>query len=236
MLSQQPTLTNYRVKLTLKIINLKSSMSWLKEAKRARKLKRRQSRRRRMRQVEEGEEEEEAVVVEVIGVIEKEKKAKETEVIEIVRVKTVQRVVDAVEEVGAEAVINKTSKREREKEKRLRQDSVVEGVVEVIVAEEVVVGVAVEDVVVEKESLLRLKLKPQMKNPRLERRRKLNLSQLLLLRVNPLLLRNLRRTSKLMNLSSQSRRKSQQLRLLKTKISKSEMIKLLKFAQIGLAR
>ena len=189
-----------------------------------------------MRQVEVGEEEEEAVVAEVIGVIEKEKKEKETEVIETVRVKTVQRVVDAVEEVGAEAVINKTSKRERQTERRLRQDSVVEGVVEVIVAEEVVVGVAVEDVVVEKESLLRLKLKPQMKNPRLERKRKLNLSQLLLLRVNPLLLRNLRRTSKLMNLSSQSRRKSQQLRLLKTKISKSEMIKLLKFAQIGLAR
>ena len=235
MLSQQPTLTNYRVKLTLKIINLKSSMSWLREAKRARKLKRRQWRRRRMRQAGEEEEEEEAAVVEVIGVIEMEKTQKETEVIETRRVKTtVQKVLDAVEEVGAVVVINKISKREREK--KLRQDSVVEGVVVVIVAEEVVVGVAVEDVVVEKESLLRLKLKPQMKNPRLERKRKLNLSQLLLLRVNPLLLRNLRRTSKLMNLSSQSRRKSQQLRLLKTKISKSEMIKLLKFAQIGLAR
>ena len=188
-----------------------------------------------MRQAGEEEEEEEAAVVEVIGVIEMEKTQKETEVIETRRVKTtVQKVLDAVEEVGAVVVINKISKREREK--KLRQDSVEEGVVVVIVAEEVVVGVAVEDVVVEKESLLRLKLKPQMKNPRLERKRKLNLSQLLLLRVNPLLLRNLRRTSKLMNLSSQSRRKSQQLRLLKTKISKSEMIKLLKFAQIGLAR
>ena len=49
MLSQLQTLTNYSVKLTWRITNLKLSMSWLKELRTTKRLKKTKEKRRMTR-------------------------------------------------------------------------------------------------------------------------------------------------------------------------------------------